>query len=75
MSWLPEAAGRVTAVAAITAGGHLLYTKLPAVTQSTVLAEFPVVATVLALFVYLSIVHQLLWQVSAIRQRLAGTAH
>ena len=50
---------RAAMLAALGAGGYLIAMRLPPLLEPTPLTDFPIVATLLALFAYLSVAHTL----------------
>ena len=58
---------RAVVLAALSAGATLIVMRLPSLLEPTPLADFPVVATLLALFAYFSAAHSLAHKRNAIR--------
>ncbi len=66
--WL---AVRLVTVVALVAGAYVIVMRLQGLIQSTVLNEFPIVTTVLALFAYLTLANLLLFGIAALARPIA----
>jgi hypothetical protein len=55
--WLDHILVRAVMLAALTGGAYVIYRRLPDLIEPTLLAEFPVVTTVIAIFAALSVLH------------------
>jgi hypothetical protein len=64
---------RFVLVTALVAGAYQIVMRLPRLIEPTVLNEFPIVTTVLALFAYLTVAHASLSALAALSRRAADT--
>ena len=73
--WSEALPVRVVMLALLLGGAYLIWQRVPALIEPTLLGEFPVVATVIALFAYLTAVHTVLSAATALVKRASKSGH
>jgi hypothetical protein len=63
---------RAVMLAALTGGAYVIYRRLPSLIEPTLLAEFPVVTTVLAIFAALSVLHWVMTKLTGLMREGSG---
>ena len=74
-NWSEALPVRVVMLSLLLAGAYLIWQRVPTLIEPTLLGEFPVVATVITLFAYLTAVHTILSAATALMKRAAGNRH
>lgn len=67
--WLESIPVRAVMLAVLAGGVYVIYMRLPGLIEPTLLAEFPVVTTVLAIFASLSVLHWGLTRLTGLMRR------